>query len=412
MSGESNRSILRPYYDPETFNIGYSSVFQPSKGVIDQNGFSLATKLSISKKQPYTGASKMIKHKVLARSSELNWNDVIDSKRWQAFISKHVVNSYLRIMIQQPFETCKILLQVSSLQKSPTLLSTITSQYIDESTEVDFFPSKSEKEDGNSNEKDNNSSIEEVQSDCTSDENKITLKKLDSISIINSLKENRNIGLWHLWRPTNITFLSKVLAKIIKTACSNLILPITQAVNLNFNQMVFIRISADFVSDLILLPLDLYKLHLIVTANTKTTLLEFWNYKFNLSLFILILLKVSINRFFESWLDHMIYYSFNMNQFNNKFMLIMTLKLSIELIKFAVKLPIETLTRRFQLNHLLINCKEVENAKIIINPTDINTSAVWCGLWSGWKISLTSLLCNFAFKIMNRIDDDLALEKF
>ena len=40
-------SILRPYYDPETFNVGYSAVFQNDKGVIDQNGLNIASKLTI-----------------------------------------------------------------------------------------------------------------------------------------------------------------------------------------------------------------------------------------------------------------------------------------------------------------------------------------------------------------------------
>ncbi|CCH61332.1 hypothetical protein TBLA_0E02760 [Henningerozyma blattae CBS 6284] len=43
------RANVRPYYNPETFNIGYPVVFNPDKGVLDRNGNSIASNLNIVK---------------------------------------------------------------------------------------------------------------------------------------------------------------------------------------------------------------------------------------------------------------------------------------------------------------------------------------------------------------------------
>ena len=47
MEEPGSRLQVRPYYNPESFNAGYSAVFRPDQGVIDANGQSIASKLNI-----------------------------------------------------------------------------------------------------------------------------------------------------------------------------------------------------------------------------------------------------------------------------------------------------------------------------------------------------------------------------
>ena len=95
------------------------------------------------------------------------------------------------------------------------------------------------------------------------------------------------------------------------------------------------------------------------------------------------------------------------------------LKFVTEFCEFFIKLPVETLLRRYQVDYLLENDNsnngnsiKLKKEDLIIRPINVNTSEIWQGLWNGWKIGLMSLVCGFSFKLLNNIDDDLEQERF
>ncbi|CCD26273.1 mitofusin complex protein UGO1 NDAI_0H00990 [Naumovozyma dairenensis CBS 421] len=160
-----SRLQARPYYDPDTFNIGYSSVFNPDKGVLDINGTPIASKLSIANQNnSNTAGSKNIfqdsdsifskfpliygsnkrrnmygnsnNNNILGNnnlntnnsskriSPPLEWNEIIILKKWKeniVQICKNFINVYFNHLIQQPFEISKIIMQIIDF-KPPMIL--------------------------------------------------------------------------------------------------------------------------------------------------------------------------------------------------------------------------------------------------------------------------------------------------
>ena len=157
-------------------------------------------------------------------------------------------------------------------------------------------------------------------------------------------------------------------------------------------------------------------------SNNEVEFLKVWssnNYYLNnniIRLYSLVLIKISFKKFFDYGLDFMIYYWLNFN-YSNKIYLIFILKFVTEFCQFLIKLPIETILHRYQINYLIndnqINKQlKLDPSKLIIDPIDVNTSKMWTGLWNGWKIGLTSLICGFGFKLMNKLDKGLEQEQF
>lgn len=433
----------RPYYNGDTFNIGYVAKFNPDKGVIDTYGNSIASKLSIANqnRQNFIGAAtgKNGSNRLgsLAGLSagyygntngsnllQLSISELFNIKKWDFVIWKFLLRQYFKNLLQQPFETCKIIMQITSVEKVKK------DPVQSETSSIDFFPVKDEER--NKNDENFTDEDDEI---VTTNSNILQLKKLTTWNVIHSMRSNGNFGIRSLWRSNNITFFSNFCKKSLLWVVSRFISPFYYYYNFSFSTIVSLKILMNFATDLILLPLDLYKLKLIISNNSNTpndeswpfrkllVLRNYWDFTLDdktIRLFFLIFLRIACQKFFNNGLEFMIYYWLNFtNLNNNKILLILSLRLITEFGEFFIKLPIETLLRRYQVDYLL-SAKDIESRNqlnvakedLIIKPINVNTIELWQGLWNGWKIGLMSLVCGFSFKIMSNIDDDLEQERF
>lgn len=143
---------LRPYYDSEAFNTGYPTIFRPGIGVVDENGNTIASKISrtsvaslnfstqgsgkvgIGSKFGFQGSNRTLRNmaKVKDYNENIQKNMVSDLEFSEYFdlnnigeLLKSLINSfvrnYIRCLVSQPFEVARLLLQVGDFQ---TLKST------------------------------------------------------------------------------------------------------------------------------------------------------------------------------------------------------------------------------------------------------------------------------------------------
>lgn len=523
----AQRAQLRPYYDPETFNIGYPAVFHPDKGVLDQEGVPIAAKLSIANQsRSIFGAGgrlargqqligKLVRSKssnsfgvngsgssgggsgignLYGSSFQFGLNDLFSLSKWEGLVWKVLFRQYMRNLIQQPFETCKIIMQTSSVgavqseiqrqegqlqaggeikngSSSTRVIATGAEAGVvvgdDEEEEIDFFPMYGI--DSTDRQAYETYRLSQSQSKAAAEATAVRLQnanssvlvveKLDTLSIISAMRENKSFGIRSLWRSNNVTFLYNFLSQGIQYLTSRIVSPFYFYYNLKFPQVLGLKIFTNFVSELLLLPLDLYKLKSIISkkndkeerekeentgsdaaikqegpdgvvgstvgiGSNRLRVLNFWKYNIDnkvLRLYGLIFLKISFRKLFEHGLDFFVYYWLNFTNVENRLFFILALRFLTEVCEFFFRLPIETLLRRYQVDYL-VNGNAVENSvnpglkvdpqDLIIRPVNVNTAERWKGLWNGWKIGLMSLLCGFTFKLMNKIDDDLEQEGF
>ena len=175
-----------------------------------------------------------------------------------------------------------------------------------------------------------------------------------------------------------------------------------------------------------LIPMDLIKLRLIVTSTMESSnkrrslrrLITKWSWRNDgpnlpISIWFNSILKSIVTVTFGTNFDILIYSKFNLDKFTN-WKIFYSFKFISKCVELFIKLPIETILRRSQLNYLLnyqnnLQIQEAEqNQSLIIKPNlSTNFSKQ---LWNGWKISLISLCCGYGFRMLNKIDDDLKLE--
>ncbi|SMN22254.1 similar to Saccharomyces cerevisiae YDR470C UGO1 Outer membrane component of the mitochondrial fusion machinery [Maudiozyma saulgeensis] len=496
----------RPYYNRETFNIGYPAVFNPDRGVLDQNGASIASKLSIANQKrsrfasspsssgaidrliPLGGISASVGGKYGTQlyfpGISLSWKDMCSIGRWENLIWKVLLRQYCKNLIQQPFETCKIIMQTTSINRTisypdnKSVNKKVAVNGINDkdsnvslptNEEIDFFPVQNQSSDAMdlssawANDDDANNNLNKQEDDLLIKDPKITenmlnIDKLTTWNVIHSMRNNKNFGIGSLWRSNNITFFYNFCKTGVMWFTARFISPFYYYYNLSFSSILGLKILMNFMTEVILLPLDLYKVKSIISNHStresdfksndatkenktlnndqdmdnsvlstwmmKLKLKNYWSFTMDdrtLRLFALILIKTACKKFFDNGLEFMIYYWLNFTNVENKIYLIFLLKFVTEFCEFFIKLPVETLLRRYQVDYLLGNGNDSNNdgnsitlkkENLIIKPINVNTSEIWQGLWNGWKIGLMSLVCGFGFKLMNNIDDDLEQERF
>ncbi|CCC67354.1 hypothetical protein NCAS_0A07960 [Naumovozyma castellii] len=457
-----SRAQTRPYYDPNSFNIGlaYSSVFNPEKGVIDNNGFSIASKLSIVKKNSNSGSNVKDLFVKGRRSSSggtdgrqgaILWDDFINFNKWERTIKqivRNLFNVYFNHFIQQPFEVAKIIMQVIDPSIPPSSSSTkpITmsdnEDDISETEDIDYFPVK-KVESSIDNEGENQTVVPSDHTAIIINPNLISPASLKTMDILNVLIDKE--GLKGLWRANHTTFIlnflgvsiNSWLVSLLSSLVSNYFfssphssistsLPLALPITSSFKSLILINLTAAILTNLVLIPMDLIKLRLIVTSTMESSnkrrslrrLITKWSWRNDgpnlpISIWFNSILKSIVTVTFGTNFDILIYSKFNLDKFTN-WKIFYSFKFISKCVELFIKLPIETILRRSQLNYLLnyqnnLQIQEAEqNQSLIIKPNlSTNFSKQ---LWNGWKISLISLCCGYGFRMLNKIDDDLKLE--
>ncbi|KAH3666422.1 hypothetical protein WICMUC_005690 [Wickerhamomyces mucosus] len=136
-------SELRPYYDPETFNTGNTTVFRPGVGVIDENGVTIASKISRGSGSKFNSLAGLgLSNSYRGESSSRSIKNLIKLNNYNANIKKNIysdlefheyfewnnvgellkslfnsfLKNYINTLISQPFEVSRLLLQVGDFK--------------------------------------------------------------------------------------------------------------------------------------------------------------------------------------------------------------------------------------------------------------------------------------------------------
>lgn len=162
---------LRPYYDPETFNAGYLVIFRPGVGLINTetqqeitasfgHGLSASKGSLLGSTIGINAAGQSRSSPPLLISSDKNYLNDLEILEYFDFsnilevlknLAANFMKTYCRILLSQPLDMVRLILQVGRFDFSPSVLShsplsndlNATTIADDEEEVVDFFQSSS-----------------------------------------------------------------------------------------------------------------------------------------------------------------------------------------------------------------------------------------------------------------------------
>ncbi|SCV03500.1 LAME_0H10924g1_1 [Lachancea meyersii CBS 8951] len=431
MDDVNTHQQLRPYYDPDTFNAGYSSVFKPDQGVVDSHGRSIASKLSIMQQsksrlskslnepgilsQLSAGVKSQVRgsdasvEKVHKSFNDMEWNDILNWRSWKSIGSnllEQFLRHYFRHLVQQPFEVSRLLLQVGEFHfTKPTDNTKISLEmsdadagnaYVDgaddeNEEEIEFFPQSYPDDDRNWSEAPATSKVH-LNHDHTAPTltKQIQPNSLHTMDVLNSVMEEE--GTRGLWRANNTTFIYNFLSVTLDAWFTGLISPFLQIPDPYFidivhssdtRKSIVLTVCASVFTGFVLLPLDLIRTRLTITSvkiehRSLRNLLKKWSWRQHLSglPFDMIALNIGhslTSTVFTKLTGVLLYHQFKIDRFTQA-VWYNTLELLSEMLELFVKLPVETLLRRCQTAYLLRKKPEdpfpVAKANMVINPRE------------------------------------------
>lgn len=496
---DTQRSILRPYYEPSNFQMDYTAKFDPNIGVLDFQNKNLASKLSIlSKSSNFINSNynnnngsnlnlgfdrgNFMANKLSRSYSSgsdslffgvnlLNFKQWFQWKQWDKFLWSFVLIPYGKQILLQPLENIRTLMQISEAN-TPIVTRTETefksidndknnsnhNQYSNKSDdrnlipdeEIDFFPiytrMKHESMDQKpiepnsfepmsnvnwENEYESSTQLCNNNGDEVPYNNNIILSfnKLDTWEMFNIIKENRMINWKYLWRSINYSFIYKILNKFSYNSFNKIIYQLSSIwlpsywINNTLRLSFIVKNLSQFITTLCLLPFELIKLKQICILRPIdkpidwSQLIQFDKLDNNLLIaYCLQLAKILIKNSLDFTLELIIYYKLNLPTITNNQTILLTclLRLIVQLLQLSVRLPLDTLIKRYQLQFLITGNHSTNSIYSLPRETMIvkRTNKLWSGLWFGWKINLMSRICQFSVNLMNQINDDIALERF
>ncbi|SCV02770.1 LAMI_0H02850g1_1 [Lachancea mirantina] len=398
---------LRPYYDADSFNAGYSSVFKPDQGVIDSHGLSIADKLKTMTQSKAALGNKSTRKVALSQltsglrskireaevSSEesnkalhdMEWSDFVNWKSWKNVTMQlldQFVRKYLRHLVQQPFEAARLLMQVGDFdqkvdQEKRRILLEVEDNSpagdegksdAEDDEDIDFFPET----DPPQLTGEDTTSLKHMNS---STHHKFTLTKriqpktLHTMDVLNSVMDEE--GTRGLWRANNTTFIYNFLSVTLDAWFTGLMSPLLQIPDPYFidilhstdaKKSIILSVAASVFTGLALLPIDIIRTRLTVTSSklgerSFRNLVRKWSWKrhFLAMPIDLILLSTgysSITTLFHKMTGVILYNQFSIDKYSQA-MWYNTFEFISRIIELFVKLPVETLLKRSQVSYLL-----------------------------------------------------------
>ncbi|QLQ78366.1 hypothetical protein HG537_0A06130 [Torulaspora globosa] len=479
MDGPGNRSQIRPYYDPDTFNAGYSAVFKADEGVVDTSGHSIASKLSIVQ-----SAGKGVRSRLLGEGkssnggalssgkrllskglggetsdspnsvSDMEWIDFLNLKAWKKVLAQlldQFLRRYSRHLVQQPFEVARCLQQVGDFTvpntpEIPVPVELRDEEDDDENAEIDFFPSTNDQQvlphlENNEIDK---SLIDEAHSGVEGSYTSNLVLRPESkhtVDILNCLMDNE--GVRGLWKANNTTFIYNFLSVTLDAWFTGLISPFLGIPDPYFMDIIhspdvkssiLLTFAANALTKMVLLPLDIIRTRFIVTSLQRGSkpvrslrkLIRRWSWRSDavsipLDMWVLTTLQSLVSLTFNKAFEVLIYHQWNVERHSQP-KWYHSLTFASQTLELFIKLPLENLLRRSQLNYLVNNKRnpwKIDNEDLIVTP--VGFPGVWrsirnkrysAELWNGWRVGLMSLFCGYGFEIMNIDSVDLEQEKF
>lgn len=464
----------RPYYNPDTFNIGYSAIFRPGIGILDPYNVTLTDKLAIISKDNHgslgianSGIGSLGNIKNIIQLDPVEQSSI--KTLWSKFDVKKYLNSLYSMLIRQiclqPFQVAKLLLQllspndidsnVSSLNKLSATSNNNSEQQqheydyddYEEREEIDFFPPKfktpqqhdsndddihkpilvplpSHSQSNNMNDVDNNN------------KSRLIFPKLDTWTIIATLQQN--LGWKSLWTSFQNMLLYDTLYPICTyTLKRGLLTPLLslfmQPIKIIYSltTQTLLNCTVEFITEsILLLPIalnsvkDVMLMGLHPEFKQRRDIYWFHDLEWNqtlISIQLFTLLKVIINNLYHHLFESIVvsYCGINLSHLSSheRLLIIIILKLIIDSVQLIFKLPLESLVNRFKWKYVIKTDKnELGNDSVslplMFKPIDVHSQEIWTGLWRGWRLHLISRICGTIFKYLNGLGTDLEWEKF
>nr|CAO98831.1 component of the mitochondrial fusion machinery [Nakaseomyces delphensis] len=500
---------LRPYYDPESFDAGYIVKFDPNKGVVDSNGFSIASKLNIVKnsKDKSLDASKLFSQRAGADSNglfnfslnfgaapgaghgsidsivkEFEWVDLLNVNKWAIVVTQLLelfVQKYFKLLIQQPFEVTRLIQQVADFRSiipnqnpeaGTEIGRSISLSNAENDEDIDYFPSitpdvantlADDEEIGAAGEEEEEEALTRTKNvDLFIPQRSISPESKNTLDIMNAVLDEE--GIRGLWKANNTNFIYQILSTTLEAWYTGFISPFLNIPDPYFvdiihfpdcKSAIILSLSVGLLTTLSLIPIDLIRTRFIITAlsgesdtvQNKDELMgeeatdgrqgesrslrhwiKSWSWRHDLirlpsDLWILTICQSVSNVAFSKLLDLLIYHKFHVDKYS-KMTTYNTMKFISKLLELGVKLPIESLLRKCQVNFLVNSnsaLKINDRDQLIIRPrryvgmwSTLNDRSQLGDLWNGWRVGLMSIACGYGFKVLNKLPDETVQEKF
>lgn len=475
MTVENSAHPLRPYYDAETFNGGYPAVYRPGIGVvIDSYGNTISSKLSSFSKSNRFGSNSGSNFKYKTFRDLAKVNDFNESFKKNVYsdleigeyfdfnniteLIKSLVNSfiqsYIRSLVTQPFEVARLLLQVADFSNVGVKTKKIDERTVDDDNddddddeEIDYFQPK-DQEDGLIHTRTSTPSTRKPKptKPVKNSEEKTKLIQpvsLHTLDIMSSLLNNE--GIRGLWRANNATFIFNALSVTLEAWFTGFLSPFLQIPDPFFVDAIhspdptttlILSISASVITSLLLAPLDVIRTKLIVSSivdNERSIRNSIKNLNFftcPISLIIPTVLNSLTNQIFKKFTPYLLYFKLGIDIYGSN-IFYNFIRLGSSILELFIKLPVETLLRRSQLQYLLkeshdFNQLKIKREQLIIKPVEFkgilrtfyevfyNKQNGIEGLFRGWRVGVLSIIGTWGVNILqvNYEDQINKTEKF
>ncbi|KAI0462414.1 hypothetical protein LJB42_003906 [Komagataella kurtzmanii] len=483
---ELSTAEIRPYYDPDNFQSEYPYVFKHNYGVINQElgkpiSMTLPTTIKHNNQKPYNmsrnnlGISAVPVNKTRTAKIQEDMFDYNSVKELLTSVLKNFIKKYLRNLISQPFEVARLLLQVGVFPKHDVsnkehkVVTTDFQSSDDEDIEYLIPADTSQSSFESSNNLQGSISvkpksrshrrfssietapptIEVVSVDEECSKYKLNPFSLNTLDVISSLFTQD--GVKGMFRALNTTFIYNTLFATIEAWISGFISPLLSIPDPYFvdvihssdpSKALVLILAASVVTAVILQPIELINVRFMVTPTNKPETnrsfrSQISQYSPRDFLCPWSLLLPTINHSLASnglkrYIPYLLFTQFNMDIYNSPVMypLITLVTNSIELF---IRLPVETLLRRAQLNYLLNNPNCNKTLRLQHNELSVPFGGyygyfstlyyVYTGskpsfdkvsvtelnninrglesIFRGWKVGLLHVLSNWRFQMLN-----------
>lgn len=414
----------RPYFDKDTFDAGYSVTYRPGIGVFYPTGKSIIdtifnTDAKSSKSNRFlrnTYEADLITNSTAGLDSGKTsfWTSL---KENTMYVAHKVIRNYLKVIVNQPFDMVRLLLQVGSFNvehettieynshvsknsdNSRTKTTGFGSGVADPNADItaseaaDYFfqnDGKAPKKDSEQMTQDQSSKIDRtmenlkilkesnaamttstVELDCNEAHiQPFSLSTLDVMSLVISKD-----GPISLWKATNVTFIYQALQKTFESWLTGFFSPFLDIpdpfyIDVGYSpdpfRSLLLILIASAVTAVVLAPLDLIRTKFIVTSSKSddrslTENLSGLRFYFcPVQLIIPTVIHSCSHNFMKSSIPFALLKLTHNNLSGNLYEY--TVKLLGDFAELLFKLPTETVLRRLQVNYL-VNQKYNESIK-------------------------------------------------
>lgn len=385
------------------------------------------------------------------------------------------LKSYTKCLVAQPFEVGRLLLQVGDFEtKMGKQLITLDEknhkgaanedeeeeEEDEEESDLKYFESKKDAltdhkktrviRSPRSQSQTHKKSKSQTQREFKLTKNKkdqqfLTPVSLNTIDVISSLLSTE--GLRGLWRASNITFIYGALSSTMEAWITGFISPFLQIPDPFFVDAVhsndplttlILSVTASVITGLLLAPLDLIRTRLIVTKiqhserSIRKTISRLNYHTVPISLVIPVTMNSLASQLFKRVTPYLLFVHCGIDSIASPFTY-SVLSLISSILELFVKLPIETLLRRAQVNYLLKDSRISSNALKITEPESrlVVKFAGYSGIfttlydiyygsgensgveaiWRGWRVGLLNVVAEWGLGVLRSSEDDLSFQE-